>query len=132
MFSRVVFLNASERSLVKLTPTAYTPGLEEVKGPLSSEEIDRLIAATPTEPLSQAHFERLGLNNWQEWLDSICSPIGHGCHDGQLLLQIGESADSPDSWRESGVCGTVSCPKAWTLLRRPSETLLVYSCAAPG
>lgn len=41
---------------------------------LPSEEIDRIIAATPTQPFTQADFERMGFSNWQQWLNSICYP----------------------------------------------------------
>ncbi len=58
------------------------------EGLLPSGEIDRLMAATPTEPLTQADFIRLGFNNWQDWLDSICNPVPSGCSDDQLLLAI--------------------------------------------
>jgi len=57
------------------------------KGLLSSGEVDRLIAATPTEPLTDNDFERLGFNDWQNWLETICNPpieavglpLGTGC-----------------------------------------------------
>jgi len=41
---------------------------------LSSEEVDRLIAATPTQPLTHNDFLVLGHNNWKDWIDSICYP----------------------------------------------------------
>jgi hypothetical protein len=57
------------------------------KGLLPSEEVGRLSAATPAEPLTRADFERLGFNNWQNWLQAICIPpisaeeqlFGSGC-----------------------------------------------------
>lgn len=55
------------------------------KGLLPSDEVDRLIAATPTEPLTQNDFERLGFNNWQEWLVSICNMTEVGQHQQQQL-----------------------------------------------
>lgn len=55
---------------------------------LASIEIDRLIACAPTEPLTQADFDRLGFSNWQEWLESICRPVPTCCGDDQLLLQF--------------------------------------------
>ena len=45
-------------------PGSMTEYIRE-KGLLPSREIDRLIAATPTEPLTQADFERLGCCNWE-------------------------------------------------------------------
>jgi hypothetical protein len=43
---------------------------------LPSFEIDRIIAATPTRPFSQADFESLGYANWRQWLHDIvqCDP----------------------------------------------------------
>lgn len=41
---------------------------------LPSDEIDRLIAATPTQALTQADFDVLGFNNWKDWLEAICYP----------------------------------------------------------
>jgi hypothetical protein len=57
------------------------------QGLLPSSEIDRLIAATPTHTLTQADFWRLGYQNWQDWLDSICRPVTSN-YDHQLMLQI--------------------------------------------
>jgi hypothetical protein len=45
-------------------------------------------SATPTAPLTQAGFQRLGFNNWQDWSDSICSLGLFSCNDHQLLLAI--------------------------------------------
>lgn len=45
-------------------------------GLLSSGEIERLIQATLTEPLTpKLIVDRLGFRNWQDWLDSICKPV---------------------------------------------------------
>ena len=52
-------------------PGSMTQYIRE-KGMLPSAEIDRLIAATPTQPLSQADFETMGFANWQDWLAKIC------------------------------------------------------------
>jgi hypothetical protein len=41
---------------------------------LPSDEIDRIIAATPTRPLSKADFTQLGFNSWQDWLDHLLNP----------------------------------------------------------
>jgi hypothetical protein len=68
-------------------PGSMTQYIRE-RGLLRSDEIDRLITATPTQPFTQADFERLGFGNWREWLDSICNPLLSGCEDEQLLLQI--------------------------------------------
>ncbi len=68
-------------------PGSMTQYIRE-KGLLPSREIDRLIAVTPTVLLTQADFNRLGFSNWQEWLDSIRSPIRPDGSDAQLLLQI--------------------------------------------
>jgi hypothetical protein len=57
-------------------------------GLLPSNEIDRLIASTPTAPLTQADFNRLGFNNWQDWLEAICSPLRFGGNGEQLVLQL--------------------------------------------
>lgn len=38
---------------------------------LPSEEIDRIIAATPTGSLSQADFEAMGVKDWDEWIRNI-------------------------------------------------------------
>lgn len=54
-------------------PGSMTEYIRE-KNMLPSEEIDRLIAATPTQPLTQADFDVLGHANWQDWIDSICYP----------------------------------------------------------
>ena len=59
------------------------------KGLLQADEVDRLIAATPTAPLTQADFERLGFENWEEWLESICAPPGVASDETQLLLLMG-------------------------------------------
>jgi len=67
-------------------PGSITEYVRE-QGLLPSEEIDRLIAATPTEPLTKADFLRLGFSSWEQWLDSICRPIPLGCEEDQLLLQ---------------------------------------------
>ena len=45
------------------------------QGLLPAAEIDRLIAATPTHPLGQDDFNRLGFPNWKAWLDSILTPV---------------------------------------------------------
>ena len=58
------------------------------KALLPSEKIDRLIAVTPSEPLTRDDFERLGFNNWQDWLDSICSPASLCCEGYQTLLRL--------------------------------------------
>ncbi len=55
-------------------PGSMTQYIRE-KGLIPSREIDRIIAATPTEPLTQDDFERLGYANWQGWLDGICHPM---------------------------------------------------------
>jgi hypothetical protein len=41
---------------------------------LPSDEIDRIIAATPTQVFSQEDFTRAGIGSWQDWLASICEP----------------------------------------------------------
>lgn len=41
------------------------------RGLLPAAEVDRIIAATPTMPLSQADFARLGFANWQDWLTQL-------------------------------------------------------------
>jgi len=58
------------------------------EGLLPAGEVDRLIAATPTAPLTQADFERLGFANWRDWLDSIPGQAPCRCNHRQLLLQI--------------------------------------------
>ncbi len=40
---------------------------------LPDAEIDALIALTPTQPFTQAEFERLGISDWQEWIQRICT-----------------------------------------------------------
>jgi hypothetical protein len=52
-------------------PGSMTEYIRE-KGLLPGEEIDRLIAATPTRPLTQADFNVLGVSNWQDWLTKLC------------------------------------------------------------
>jgi hypothetical protein len=44
------------------------------KGLLPADEVDRLIAATPTELLTRADFGHLGFHNWRNWLEAICDP----------------------------------------------------------
>jgi hypothetical protein len=44
-------------------------------GLLPAYEVDRLITATPSEPFTQADFERMGFTNWTEWLASIITPV---------------------------------------------------------
>jgi hypothetical protein len=67
-------------------PGSMTEYIRE-QGLLPSEEIDRIIEATPTQPFSQADFERLGYANWQEWLQAIIEP------DKQLLLMLERGAN---------------------------------------
>lgn len=54
-------------------PGSMTQYIRE-KGLLPSAEIDRIIAATPTNIFSQADFTRMGFTGWQDWLTSICEP----------------------------------------------------------
>ena len=54
-------------------PASMTEYIRQ-KGLLPSVEIDRLIAATPTQVLTAADFEKLGFNNWTDWLESILNP----------------------------------------------------------
>lgn len=54
-------------------PGSMTEYIRE-KNLLPSAEVDRLIKATPTKPLTQADFNVLGFNNWQDWINSICNP----------------------------------------------------------
>lgn len=54
-------------------PGSMTQYIRE-QGLLPGAEIDRIIAATPTEIFSQADFIRLGFTGWQDWLASICEP----------------------------------------------------------
>lgn len=63
-------------------------GYIQDNGLLPSDLIDRLSAATPTTPLAQTDFLRLGFNNWQDWLNSICSPVSSGRNEAQLRLQL--------------------------------------------
>ena len=58
------------------------------EGLLPADEVERLISASPTGPLTQADVERLGFGIWEEWLESVCCWVLYGCEDGQLLLQI--------------------------------------------
>lgn len=44
------------------------------KGLLPCDEIDRIIAATPTAPFSRDDFARMGFANWQDWLAAIIHP----------------------------------------------------------
>jgi hypothetical protein len=55
---------------------------------LPAAEIDRLVAATPTAPLTQRDFVRLGFSSWAGWLNSICTPVRDSGTDPQLLLAI--------------------------------------------
>ncbi|MDB6032169.1 MAG: hypothetical protein JWM16_2507 [Verrucomicrobiales bacterium] len=54
---------------------------------LPAGEIDRIIAATPHELLTQSDFNRLGFSNWQDWLDHLCEPALDESQ-GQLQLAI--------------------------------------------
>lgn len=56
-------------------PGSMTQYIRE-KQLLPSEEVDRLIAATPTQPLTQADFDVLGHANWKDWVSSKCEPNG--------------------------------------------------------
>lgn len=57
------------------------------KGLLPSEEVDRLIAATPLNLFSKGDFERLGYSNWEEWLQAITDPAP-AVSDKQLLALL--------------------------------------------
>ncbi len=68
-------------------PGSMTEYIRE-KGLLPSHEIDRLIAATPAEPLTQADFVRLGYSDWEQWLESKCRPDTTRSKNDQLPLQF--------------------------------------------
>lgn len=51
-------------------PGSMTQYIRE-KGMLPAATIDRIIERTPTQPLSQADFERLGFRDWKHWLEDI-------------------------------------------------------------
>ena len=51
-------------------PGSMTEYIRE-RGLLPSSEVDRLKAATPGQPFTQADFLRLGFTNWQDWLKAI-------------------------------------------------------------
>lgn len=66
-------------------PGSVTEYIRE-KNLLPSEEIDRLIAATPTQPLTLEDFQVLGYSNWQEWLEAICNAEAEAKTDMQACL----------------------------------------------
>lgn len=68
-------------------PSSMTEYIRE-NGLLNSSEIDRIIASTPTQPLTQGDFNRLGFNKWEEWLEAICAPAHAGSKQRQALLQL--------------------------------------------
>jgi hypothetical protein len=43
-------------------------------GMVPSDEIDRIIAATPTKLLTKEDLSQMGFNSWQDWLDNIINP----------------------------------------------------------
>lgn len=51
-------------------PGSMTQYIRE-KGLLPAEEIDRIQKATPTQLFTQADFQRLGIKDWNDWMDQI-------------------------------------------------------------
>jgi len=55
--------------------------------------------------LTNADFEGLSFNNWQEWLDSICSAVSSSCGNDQLLPLPFECFTLNSSFENSGPPG---------------------------